>query len=69
MKYINIIFFVFTDIFLLVNSGKNDDKYLPHLPVVSNIYSIHFGVTKHNLLLIQFYLNSYYIGIIITEVL
>lgn len=35
MKYANIIFIIFTEVVLLINSENNDNKFLPNLPMVS----------------------------------
>lgn len=37
MKFLNIIFIIFTEIVLLVNSNKTLNRFLPNLPIVSYI--------------------------------
>lgn len=37
MKFLKLNIIIFAEIVLLVNSKKNDDKFLPNLPLVSYI--------------------------------
>lgn len=62
MKYVYLICIILTEIVLLVNSRKNDNAFLPHLPLVSNILIIPTKFRMYNLCnkLIQF-IKIYYV--------